>query len=256
MTKVAIVQARMSSTRFPGKVLKEVNKKPLILHQIERIARSKHIEEIVVATSTNSADDEIEKLTEKEKINLFRGSEQDVLSRFDGAAQQYGATVIIRLTADCPLSDPEVIDYVVTKFLAHSGNCQFATNAIPRTYPAGLEVECFSRDALKTASLEATDEYDREHVTPFFYRNPDRFRPLSIVSRVNYSMERWTLDERKDFHLIKKIIETLSKIKEDFKMLDILNILNANPDWRELNSDVQETPRLVRDTIFKGAGSE
>ena len=115
MTKVAIIQARMSSERLPGKVLKEVNEKPLLLHQLERVARSKHVEKIVVATSTNPADDEIERFAKKGNISFFRGSEGDVLSRFEGAAQETGATTIIRLTADCPLSDPEVIDHVITK---------------------------------------------------------------------------------------------------------------------------------------------
>ena len=98
-----------------------------------------------------------------------------MLSRFEGAAQETGATTIIRLTADCPLSDPEVIDHVITKYLEQPKACKFATNAIPRSYPAGLEVECFSREALEIASLEAKEDYDREHVTPFFYRNPHRF---------------------------------------------------------------------------------
>ena len=255
LTKVAIIQARMSSERLPGKVLKEVNEKPLLLHQLERVARSKHVEKIVVATSTNPADDEIEKFAKKGNISLFRGSEGDVLSRFEGAAQETGATTIIRLTADCPLSDPEVIDHVITKYLEQPNACKFATNAIPRSYPAGLEVECFSREALEIASLEAKEDYDREHVTPFFYRNPNRFFPLSVVSTINYSKERWTLDEQSDFYLIKKIMEALSQIKADFKMVDVLNILDANPDWRKLNSAVQETPRLVKDNIFKGADS-
>ena len=103
--------------------------------------------------------------------------------------------------------------------------------------------------------MEAKEDYDREHVTPFFYRNPNRFFPLSVVSTINYSAERWTLDEQSDFHLIKKIMEALSQIKVDFKMVDVLNILDANPDWRKLNSAVQETPRLVKDNIFKGADS-
>ena len=128
------------------------------------------------------------------------------------------------------MSDPEIIDHVITKYLEQPNACKFATNAIPRSYPAGLEVECFSREALEIASLEAKEDYDREHVTPFFYRNPNRFFPLSVVSTINYSAERWTLDEQSDFYLIKKIMEALSQIKVDFKMVDVLNILDTNPD--------------------------
>ena len=252
MTKVAILQARMSSSRLPGKVLKKVLNRPLLSFQLERINQSKLVDEIVIATTINRIDDAIESVAESEKIKLFRGSEEDVLGRFNGAAEEFDAKLIVRLTADCPLIDPDIIDEVIGRFGEQSIDCQFATNAIPRSYPAGLEVECFTREALGIAAAEAIDSYDREHVTSFFYRNPKRFKPLSVVSKVDHSKERWTLDEPQDFLLIKKVIEGFSKTNKAFRMHDIISILDVNPDWRELNSMIVETPRLVKNSIFKG----
>lgn len=253
MSKVAIVQARMSSSRLPGKVLKKVLNRPLLSFQLERIAQSKMVDAIVLATTVNPIDDAIESVAKAQEVKVFRGSEKDVLSRFNGAAEELDAQLIVRITGDCPLIDPDIIDEVVKRFGEQWIDCQFATNAIPRSYPAGMEVECFTRQALRIAAAEATDPYDREHVTSFFYRNPDRFKPLSVVSEVNRSQERWTLDELQDFLLIKKVIEGLSKTHKSFRMNDIINILDSNPDWRDLNSMILETPRLVRNSIFKGS---
>tara|TARA_Y100000588_G_C14264518_1_gene929173 strand:- start:192 stop:1001 length:810 start_codon:yes stop_codon:yes gene_type:complete len=255
LSRVAIVQARMSSTRFPGKVLEKVASRPLLSFQLERIAQSQEIDDIVVATTNSKADDIIERLLVTEKVKIFRGSENDVLDRFNSAAKKFNADIIVRLTADCPLIDPDIIDKVIQKFYNQPNGCQFATNAIPRSYPAGLEVECFTRKALCFAATEATEEYDREHVTSFFYRNPIRFNPLSIVSKRDYSSERWTLDEPQDYKLIKEIIEGLYDKNKRFRMSDIIDILDENPHWRDINRMVLETPRLVSNTTFKGNGT-
>ena len=253
---VAIVQARMTSIRFPGKVLHKVLGKPMLSIQLERIRQVSQIEMVVLATTDNTSDDPIEKFASMESVAIFRGSENDVLGRFHGAADVFNADVIVRLTGDCPLIDPDIIDHVVKIFRDRRGVCNFVTNAIPRSYPAGLDVECFSRSALEIANAEATECYDREHVTPYFYKHPDRFKALSVVCDKDLSKERWTLDEPSDFELIKKIIEGLYKQNPRFRMDDILTFLDLHPELRDLNSMVRETPRLISDSILGELGYE
>lgn len=252
MNTVAIVQARMTSTRLPGKVLLEVLGRPMLSYQLERVAKVTAIDRIVIATTTNATDDPVAAFAAAGGLGLHRGSETDVLGRFQGAAAAYDAEVVVRLTGDCPLADPDVIALLLRRYSEAEPACDFVTNAIPRSYPAGLDAECFSRDALEIAAAEASDDYDREHVTPFLYRNPDRFRPLSIVCEPNLSEERWTLDEPDDFQLIRRILETLYPARPDFRMADVLALLDARPDWRALNQSVQDKPRVVEHTIFRG----
>jgi spore coat polysaccharide biosynthesis protein SpsF len=247
---VAIVQARMTSTRLPGKVLHKVLGKPMLSIQLERIRQVSQIGMVVVATTDNAADDAIEKVAGMENVAIFRGSENDVLSRFHEAANVFDADVIVRLTGDCPLIDPDIIAHVIKTFLDSRNGCHFVTNAIPRSYPAGLDVECFSKSALETANAEATECYDREHVTPYFYKHPYRFKARSVICDKDLSKERWTLDEPSDFELIKKIIEGLYEQNPKFRMYDILSFLNAHPDLRALNSMVRETPRVISASIF------
>lgn len=252
MRTVAIVQARMTSTRLPGKVLLEVLGRPMLSYQLDRVSRVAAIDRIVIATTTNATDDPIAHFAEDNGFGLHRGSESDVLGRFEGAARAHDADIVVRLTADCPLADPDVIDLVIQRFRGAAPACDYATNAIPRSYPAGLDAECFSRAALETAAREATDAYDREHVTPFLYRNPDRFTLLSVVAGVNLAAERWTLDEPGDFELIRRVLEALYPANPKFRMADALALLDANPDWRALNRAVRDKPRAVEHAVFKG----
>jgi spore coat polysaccharide biosynthesis protein SpsF len=249
---VAIVQARMTSTRLPGKVLLEVMGKPMLGFQLERVRCVASIDHIVIATTTNASDDPVAAFAEVGGFGLFRGSESDVLGRFEGAAAAADATTVVRLTADCPLADPDVIDRVIRRYQDASPACDYVTNAIPRSYPAGLDVEVFSREALDMADGEAVDLYDREHVTPFLYRNPERFRLLSVVCEPNLAWERWTLDETGDFELISRVLRALYPANPDFRMADVSRILDENPEWRGLNGSVHEKPRVVEDVVFKG----
>ena len=250
MNVVAVVQARMASTRLPGKVLLKVIDRPMLSIQLERIRQARQIEKTVIATTDNSVDDQIEEFAYIENVAIYRGSENDVLHRFKRAAEQNGADIIVRLTADCPLIDPEIIDYIVSIFKQKSHGCNVVSNAVPRSYPAGLDVECFSRQALEIACAETTSLYDREHVTPYFYRDPNRFNLQSVICYKNLSAERWTLDEWNDYELIRKILEGLYVSNPFFRMKDIVDYLDLHPKLRDLNSCVQETPREIKDCVF------
>ena len=252
MSTVAIVQARMTSTRLPGKVLLEVLGKPMLAFQLERVRRVSSIDAIVIATTTNAADDPVEGFASAGGYGLHRGSEHDVLGRFQGAVAGTEASTVVRLTADCPLADPDVIEQVIQRYRDAAPRCDYVTNAIPRSYPAGLDVEVLGRRALEIAAAEAREAYDREHVTPFLYRNPERFRLLSVVAEPDLSWERWTLDEPGDFELIRRILEALYPDNPDFRMGDVIRVLDAHPDWRALNGSVREKPRMVEDAVFKG----
>jgi spore coat polysaccharide biosynthesis protein SpsF len=252
LSTVAIVQARMTSTRLPGKVLLEVLGTPMLAFQLERVRHVPSIDAIVIATTTNATDDPVAAFAKAGGFGLHRGSEHDVLARFAGAAEAAEATTVVRLTADCPLADPDVIEKVIQRYQGARPPCDYVTNAIPRSYPAGLDVEVFSRDALELAAAEAKDAYDREHVTPFLYRNPARFRLLSVVHDPDLSWERWTLDEPGDFELIRRVLEAIYPVNPTFRMADVVQVLEEHPDWRALNGSVREKPRMVEDVVFKG----
>jgi len=200
MKRIAIIQARMSSTRLPGKVLKKVKGKSLITRMIERVQLAEKVDGIVVATSEKPEDDAI--VAEVEGVLVFRGSLDDVLSRFQGAAE--GADVVIRLTADCPLIDPKVIDQAIGMY--ESGHYEYVTNALERTYPKGMDVEVFSKKLLDEIAEKADDPYEREHVTPYLYQGKRETRIGHLKQKQNDSDLRITVDTPEDFALVKKLI--------------------------------------------------
>ena len=224
----------------------------MLSYQIERVVRAREIDQIVIATTTNETDDPVAAFARAEGLGVYRGPEMDVLERYRGAAEAFEADPVVRLTADCPLADPAVIDLVIRRLCESDPPCDYVTNGVPRSYPAGLDAEALTRKALDIAAREATDAYDREHVTPFIYRNTARFRCLSVVSDLNLADERWTLDDPRDFELIRHVIEELYPTNPCFGMLDVIAILDQHPEWRDLNRDVRENPRVVDDVVFTG----
>ncbi len=230
----AILQARVSSTRLPGKVLKPILGVPMLLRQIGRIKRAKKIDSLLVATSTEKSDDAIEHLCTSNAVPCFRGSLDNVLDRFYQAAVQYKPEHIVRLTGDCPLIDSEVIDKTIAYHL--SGGYDYTSSALEPTFPDGIDVEVFTFDALVQARQEAQLPSHKEHVTPFIYEQPWRFKLGSFKNTENLAGLRWTVDEPEDFKLITIIYEALYPAKADFTMHDILELVNARPELKSINS--------------------
>lgn len=229
-----IIQARMGSSRLPGKVMMNLCGKPVLWHVIERVKQSVQIDDIVVATSTQKFDDEIEDFLKSIGTRFFRGDEKNVLSRYYEAAKQYPASAIVRITADCPLIDPHVIDKVVSCFLEN--NFDYASNIGNRKYPRGLDCEVFTFNLLERAVYESTDEYEKEHVTPFMYLKQNSI--LSVENDKDYSNMRWTLDTIEDFIFIKKIYDRFYKGDHDFYMQDIYEYVVKNPEIYKINNHV------------------
>lgn len=240
LRKVMIIQARMGATRLPGKPMKNVLNRPLLSYLIERVTRTKKIDQVVVATTTNPKDDEIFCYCQKHGVACIRGSENDVLDRYLQAAQAYAADVIVRITADCPLIDPDVIDEVVSYYLDNQPKFDYVANTITRTYPRGMDVEVFSRQALEEAAVKAIASEDREHVTPYLYRHPQKFKIGSVVKEKDDSRYRWTVDTVEDFTLISKILEEIYPKKPGFSLKDLLNLLEAHPEWSKINADIKQ----------------
>lgn len=239
MKVLAIIQARMGSTRLPGKILKEVNGKPLLSYQLHRLKASKLIDEIVIATTKKEQDDVIEAFCKKFSVSIFRGSESDVLKRYYEAAIKLRADVIVRITSDCPIIDPEIVDNVIHPFL-ESKNFDYVSNTIERTFPRGFDVEVFSFNALEEAEHNAFLDRDREHVTPYFYTNTDKFNVCNVYNDVDYSKYRFTVDTQEDFELIKLILEHLYDENPYFKMLDVIRLMEKNPIWFSINAHIEQ----------------
>lgn len=240
MKTVIIVQARMTSTRLPGKVLKKVLDKPLLEYQIERLLRVKMADEIVIATTINDTDLPIIELCNRLSVPFFRGSEEDVLSRYYKAALSYKADIIVRVTSDCPIVDPQVIDKVIQFYVEHYPKYDYVSNCLERTYPRGMDTEVFSFKVLDDAFKEATIQSDREHVTPFIYRQPHRYRLANVISSENQSQYRWTVDTSEDYQLIKKIIVNLYPINQFFNLQDCVTLINKNPEWKRINIHIKQ----------------
>lgn len=240
MKTVIIVQARMTSTRLPGKVMKQVLGKPLLQYQIERLKRVKLADEIVIATTTNQTDEPIIDLCNTLSIAHFCGSEHDVLTRYYGSATAHQADVVIRVTSDCPLIDPQVINQVIDYYLQNQSTYDYVSNSIKRTYPRGMDTEVFSFSVLQQAFLEATAPPDREHVTPFIHRHPERYRVGYVTYPEDCSHHRWTVDTPEDFELIQKIIEAVYPTQPSFTLEDCLRLLQEYPDWYFINSHIEQ----------------
>jgi spore coat polysaccharide biosynthesis protein SpsF len=239
MKTVAIVQARMGSTRLPGKVLQDLAGEPMLARVVNRTYRAKTLQEVVIATTTNTVDDVIVKLCEARGWSWFRGSEEDVLDRYYRAAKKYQADFIVRITSDCPLIDPEVIDQVVQEFLERQPEVDYASNTWPRrTFPRGLDTEVMRMDVLERAWREDRNPAWREHVTPYIYRNPDRFRIHNVVSPVDYSAMRWTVDTQEDLAFVRQIYDYFGH--DRFSWREVLKVLEEHPEWLEINRGVRQ----------------
>lgn len=238
MKTVIISQARMTSTRLPGKVLKEVLGKPLLSYQIERLRRAKYADEVIIATTVNATDDPIEGLCCKLGVKCFRGSEEDVLSRYYFAAKESQADIVVRVTSDCPLIDPTVIDTVISNY--KDNNYDYVSNTLERTYPRGMDTEAFSYRVLAEAHTQASTQAEREHVTPFIYCRPDLYKLGIVRNSEDNSRYRWTVDTPEDYELIQHIIKYVYPKNTNFTMHDCLQAIKSNPQWLSINAHIEQ----------------
>lgn len=240
MRSVLIIQARMNSSRLPGKILMKAAGKTLLEHLVSRMRRVPHIDSIWIATTDRPDDDAVEGLGAVMGVPIHRGSEADVLDRYYGCARAAGADVVLRMTGDCPLADPEVTGRVLREYLDAAGQIDYASNTLRRTYPRGLDCEVFSYAGLEKAWSEAVRPEEREHVTPFLYRHPERFRLWSVEDAEDHSDERWTVDTPEDFELVRRIFESSSLRQPFFGMKDVLALLDRHPEWKDINRHVEQ----------------
>lgn len=252
---LALLQARASSRRLPGKVLLPILGRPMLERQIERVGRARSIDRLAIATSTDASDDAIAALAARLGLDCHRGSLEDVLERFYQAARPYRPTHVVRLTGDCPLADPEVIDRVVHACV--EGGYDYASNALRPSYPDGLDAEIMRFEVLEAASGEASLPSEREHVTSFIYKRPHRFRVLNVSSEKDLSALRWTVDEPEDFDLVTRIYEALYPANPAFGTDDILALIAAHPEVAGANARTRNEGYLAsleRDRALTGEG--
>lgn len=236
MTTGCIIQARMGSTRLPGKVLMKLDKQNTVLdYVIQQLKHCKNIEKIIIATTSLKEDDVIETFAKNNDILYFRGDSLDVLDRYYQCAKLHNLTIVIRITADNPLIDPNIVEKVLTEFKSHSYD--YVSNAVVRSFPYGTETEIFSFDALEKAWNNAKNDNEREHVTLYLYNNPKKFKIYNVKNQNDLSSFRWTVDQIEDFILVQNII---SKIyKRPILMGDILSLLTKEPDLLTINKNVK-----------------
>jgi len=235
MTVVAIIQARMGSTRFPGKMLKKLGDKPLIWYVVYRVKQAKLIDNVVLATSTNKNNEPLVKEVRKYNVDCFVGNEDDVLDRYYQCAKKFHAVTIVRITGDCPFIDPDVIDQVI--MLYTENKLDYASNVLPPTYPDGLDVEVFSFAALEKAWNEAKLQSEREHVAPYIWKNDHMFKRMTLTNNEDLSSIRLTIDEEKDLVLANNILQKLNST--DFRLKDIMKVIKENPSLLKINMGIQ-----------------
>ena len=220
MRILTILQARMSSSRLPGKVLRPILGQPMMALQIERLRRARLLGELVVATSTDASDDPVAQEALRLGCLVHRGPLQDVLARYVGAVAAHGpADHVVRVTADCPLADWSVVDACVELHLASGAD--YTSNTVERTYPKGLDVEIVRAPLLARAASQSSDPYDHEHVTPYFYRNPQIFQVRQLVQSPDHNEIRWTVDYPEDFEFVSRVYERLYREKREFDSSDV-----------------------------------
>ena len=257
---VAVVQARMSASRLPGKVLLDIVGEPMLARVVERTNRAQLVNNVLVATSREKADDPIGAFCNEMGYECFRGSLHDVLDRCYGAAKSKSADVVVRITADCPIIDPVVIDQTVSAFfgigpklITESGDAKphsksnlipvwdFAANRLPppwkRTFPIGLDTEVCTFSALETAWFEADQAHQREHVMPFLYENEERFRILLVNHDPDYGDYRWTVDTPQDLELLRQVYLRFGG-RDDFSWLEVLELFKREPELAKINAGV------------------
>ena len=241
MEITAIIQARMGSTRLPGKSMLPLAGIPLIQHVVQRVQAASAIHQTVVATTEAAADDPLAAFLAKIGVPVFRGDENNVLKRYADAARYFGGHAIVRVTGDDPLKDPLVLDQVIARFIDAGGACDYVSNNNPPTFPEGMDVEIFSTEALLAIEQLATTDFEREHVTAYFYRHSDQFRCLNVANSEDLSHHRWTLDTREDLDFFQAVLKEFNHSERVPNMQDVLALLGRKPELTAINAHVRRS---------------
>lgn len=242
---LAILQARTGSTRLPGKVLMPILGEPMLVRQIERLRRCRRIDKLLIATTADIDDDPIAALCMQRDLPCFRGSSDDVLDRFYQAAADYHPQHLVRLTGDCPLADPKIIDACIALHL--EGGYDYTSNIQPPSYPDGLDAEVMTFATLKNAWQAAETIMAREHVTYYIYRHPEKFKIANLENEIDYSSLRWTVDEKEDFEFVTKVYQALYPDNPEFDYHDVLALLDKSPELKQINSYLERNIKLKED---------
>ena len=238
MRIVATIEARMTSSRLPGKVMLQAAGKPMLEHLVNRLRPVPSLGGIVLATTTNKTDDVLKEFSIRMGIGCYRGSENDVMSRVIGAAESEGADIVVEITGDCPIIDPKIVEQTISVF--KSNQVDYVSNGHIRSFPDGMDTQVFRLDALKRSAAMTNDRLDREHVTLHIRNHPELFTHAYLVAppELHWPELGLTLDEPKDYELIKKIIEYFEPNQPLFTCLDVITLLKQRPDWASINQSV------------------
>ena len=238
MRIVATIEARMTSSRLPGKVMLQAAGKPMLEHLVNRLRPVPSLGGIVLATTTNKTDDVLKEFSIRMGIGCYRGSENDVMSRVIGAAESEGADIVVEITGDCPIIDPKIVEQTISVF--KSNQVDYVSNGHIRSFPDGMDTQVFRLDALKRSAAMTNDRLDREHVTLHMRNHPELFTHAHLVAppELHWPELGLTLDEPKDYELIKKIIEYFEPNQPLFTCLDVITLLKQRPDWASINQSV------------------
>lgn len=238
MRIVATIEARMTSTRLPGKVLLPAGGKPMLTHLVDRLKAVPSLQEIVIATTVNTADQPLVDLAASAGIACFRGSENDVMARVIGAAESVQADVVVEITGDCPIIDPQIVEQIIRIFVANKAD--YVSNAHVRSYPDGMDVQVFSLDTLRRSAAMTQSKLDREHVTLHIRQHPELFSHLHVLAppEIHWPELGLTLDEPKDYELITQVIEALQTEKPLFSCLDAVRLMRSKSELLNINQAV------------------
>lgn len=243
---IVVIQARVGSTRLPRKALADIAGRPMVAHVVERANAIPGIAGVVLATTVSPADDALEAFARNAGLDCVRGSEDDVLDRFLVAARKTKAEAVVRITGDCPLLDPMVSGQVLAKYLALRPGVDYVSNVHPPTYPDGLDTEVVSVGALEAAARETRLSSDREHVTPYIWSRPERFRLTNVAHEKDLSEHRWTVDTEADLKFVRELFEAVGPAGARAGMAEVLQLLADRPGLRELNAGIRRNEGFER----------
>ena len=253
---VGVVQARMGSTRLANKVMADIVGRPMLWHIVDRLRWAQSLDQVVVATSIEPRDAPIREFADKHQIPYFAGSELDVVGRLSGTAQQFHADAVVRITGDCPLVDPQVVDRLVDVYLAHDTGVDYVTNEMPPTYPHGLDTEVYSAKALERLCAELEDPFWREWFVPYLQNHRESFRAVNVTYPEDLSSLRWTVDYPEDLEFIRAVYQELYQPGRPFGMQEVLGLVREHPEIQSINAKYAKVRNEAYQSELQALGLE